>query len=62
VPGKVLHTGVAAEESVEILVNERLRFQGSLGQVRRQLGLRITDQVTRPAAERPVQSRQGRVL
>jgi flagellar motor switch protein FliM len=61
-PGKVLHTGVAAEESVEVLVNERLRFQGALGQVRRQLGLRITDQVTRPAAERPVQSRQGRVL
>jgi flagellar motor switch protein FliM len=61
-PGRVLHTGVASDESVEIHVNERLRFQGALGQVRRQLGLRVTQQVTRPAAERPVQSRQGRVL
>jgi flagellar motor switch protein FliM len=62
VPGQVLHTGQGADEPVEIHINERLRFHGALGQVRRQLGLRLTEHVTRPAAERPVQSRQGRVL
>ena len=61
-PGTVLHTGQAADQPVEIHVNERLRFMGTLGQVRRQIGLRITDRVHKPAAERPVQSRQGRVL
>jgi flagellar motor switch protein FliM len=62
VPGKVLATGQSPEESVEININERLRFHGALGQVRQQLGLRITERVQKPAAERPVQSRQGRVL
>lgn len=62
VPGRILHTGLGAEEPIEIHVNERLRFLGALGQVRSQLGLRLTERVTRPAAERPVQSRQGRVL
>jgi flagellar motor switch protein FliM len=62
VPGQVLHTGLGSEEPIELHVNERLRFLGALGQVRSQLGLRLTERVTRPAAERPVQSRQGRVL
>jgi flagellar motor switch protein FliM len=62
VPGKVLHTGQATGAAIEIQVNERLRFLGSLGQVRQQLGLRVTESVQKPAAERPVQSRQGRVL
>jgi len=61
-PGRVLLTGQATEQSLEILVNQRLRFLGSLGQVRRQLGLRITERVQKPAAERPVLSRQGRVM
>jgi flagellar motor switch protein FliM len=62
VPGNVLHTGQSSDEPVEIHVNERLRFLGSLGQVRQQLGLRVTERVQKPAAERPLQSRQGRVL
>ncbi|HTR97202.1 MAG TPA: FliM/FliN family flagellar motor switch protein, partial [Candidatus Acidoferrales bacterium] len=61
-PGAVLHTGQATEQPLEILINERLRFLGSLGQVRRQLGLCITERVQKPAAERPVLSRQGRVM
>ncbi len=61
VPGNVLHTGCAADESVEIYVNERLRYLGAMGQVRRQLGLRVTDRIQKPVAERQVQSRQGRV-
>lgn len=62
VPGQVLATGRAPEDAIEINVNERLRFHGALGQVRQQLGLRITERVQKPAAERPVQTRQGRVL
>lgn len=62
VPGAVLHTGRASDQPVEIHVNERLRFMGTLGQVRQQLGLRITERVHRPTAERPVQSRQGRLM
>lgn len=62
VPGHVLHIGHAADEPIEVQVNERLRFLGALGQVRRQLGLRVTERIHKPAAERPVQSRQGRVL
>jgi len=62
VPGRVLATGQSPEQPVEIQVNERLRFLGALGQVHQQLGLRITELVQKPAAERPVQSRQGRML
>ncbi len=62
VPGNVLHTGQSSDEPVEIHINERLRFLGALGQVRQQLGLRVTERVQKPAAERPLQSRQGRVL
>ena len=61
-PGKVLQTACAADEPVEIYVNERLRYLGAMGQVRRQLGLRVTDRVQKPAVERQVKSRQGRVL
>jgi len=61
-PGTIMHTGQAADQAVEIHVNERLRFMGTLGQVRRQLGLHITEKVHKPAAERPVQSRQGRLM
>jgi flagellar motor switch protein FliM len=62
VPGRILHTGRSAEESVEIRVNERLSYLGAVGQVRRQIGLRVTERVQKPAAGRPIQTRQGRVL
>ena len=45
-----------------MLQGYRLRYLGAMGQVRRQLGLRVTDRVQKPAVERQVQSRQGRVL
>ena len=61
-PGRILHTGCSAEEPVDIHVNERLRYLGAVGQVRRQIGLRITERVQKPAAGRPIQSRQGRVM
>ncbi len=62
VPGRVLHLGQTSEDAVEVHVNQRLRFLGTLGQIRRHLGLRILEAVRRPVGGRPVQSRQGRVL
>ena len=62
VPGKVLHTGQASDQPVEVLVNERLRFVGSLGQSRGHLGIRIVDRIQKPVAARPVQFKQGRVM
>ncbi len=62
VPGRVLHTTHNVEEPIEILVNERHRLMGSLGEVRSHLGVRISKKVTRPADDRPVKSRQGRIL
>lgn len=60
-PGRVLQIGQGTDEPVEILINERLRFEGTLGQVRRHLALRVTQRATKPAADRPIQSKQGRV-
>lgn len=62
VPGKVLHTGQGSDQAVELLVNDRLRFMGSLGQSNGHLGIRITEPVNKPIAVRAVQSKQGRVM
>lgn len=62
VPGRVLHTGLTTDQPVEVQINERLRFSATIGQMRGHLGLRITEHVQRPAAERPVQARQGRLM
>lgn len=61
-PGAVLHTTHNVEEPVEVLVNGRLRLKGSLGEVRSHIGLRVSEKVTRPSDDRPVKSRQGRIL
>jgi flagellar motor switch protein FliM len=61
-PGRVLHTTHNVEDPIEVLVNGRLRLMGSLGEVRSHLGLRIREKVTRPVDDRPVKSRQGRIL
>ena len=60
--GQVLHTSLSAETPVELLLNGKPRFRGSLGQIQRYVGLRIQQPVTRPAAERPARPREGRVL
>jgi flagellar motor switch protein FliM len=40
-PGRVIHTGHHLEVPIEVYVNGRRRFLGALGQVHRNLGLRI---------------------
>jgi flagellar motor switch protein FliM len=61
-PGRVLHTTHNVEQPIEVLVNGRLRLMGSLGEVRSHLGLRVSQRVVRPSDDRPVKSRQGRIL
>jgi flagellar motor switch protein FliM len=61
-PGQVLQTSQPADAPIELHLNGRLRFHGSLGQVRRHLGLRIAERVHRPESERPARTRQGRVM
>lgn len=61
-PGRVLQTSHPVDAPIELHLNGRLRFLGALGQVRRQLGLRIAERIHTPDAERPVRTRQGRVL
>lgn len=62
VPGRVLHTTQNVEAPIELLVNGRLRLMGSLGEVSSHLGIRVSQKVTRPSDDRPVKSRQGRIL
>ena len=57
--GQTLLTGQVPESPVDVMVNGTKRYQGSLGQVRRRLALRIETIVTQPAADPP--AREGRV-
>ncbi len=61
-PGQVVTTGFLLDVPVEVHVNGRLRYLGSLGQLRRCVGFRIAQVVDVPAPERTEPDRQGRVL
>ena len=60
--GQTVASGLAVETPVEVLVNGRVRFRGSIGQVRGRLGLRITETVAAPLSARPQRDREGRAL
>jgi flagellar motor switch protein FliM len=60
-PGQTLHLAHTADEPVEVHINGRVRYLGTLGQIRRRVALRITEAVTAPVSERPGLGRQGRV-
>ncbi len=60
--GQVIDTGLLLDVPVETHVNGRLRYLGTLGQLRRRVGFRIAQTVDAPAAERAERDRQGRVL
>jgi flagellar motor switch protein FliM len=61
-PGQVLFTGHIQDAAMEIRVNGRLRFLGSLGQARGQIGVRIAQTASEPEAERTTNEKQGRIL
>ncbi len=61
-PGQVLYTRHPTDAPFEVRVNGRLAFRGQVGQVRRHLGVRITETVNDAdprAASRPL---EGRIL
>lgn len=60
--GQVIHTGHPVDAPVEVLVNGRVRFLGSLGQRQRRMALRILQPITVPVSERPEHVNEGRVL
>ena len=60
--GQTVLTGCAVDAPVEIYVNEQLRYEGSMGQIRRRIGLKVAGVVSVPAPERPGQAKEGRVL
>lgn len=60
--GQILHTGSASDSDIEVHVNGRLRFLGSLGQVRRRVGLRISQTVQVPEPQRPGRLKEGRIV
>ncbi len=60
--GETLACGHPTETPAEVLVNGRIRFRGSVGQVRGKLGLRITENVVTPTPARPARDREGRAL
>ena len=60
--GQVIQTGLLLDVPVEILVNSRVSYLGSLGQQRRRVCLQITQPVTTSVTERSERDRQGRVL
>lgn len=59
-PGQTVATGQAEDTLAEVLVNGRIRYRGTVGQVRGRLGLRITEAVATPRAARPERDREGR--
>jgi flagellar motor switch protein FliM len=60
--GRVIKTGLLLDVPIEILVNSRVSYLGSLGQQRRRVCVRITQPVTTSVTERSEHDRQGRVL
>jgi flagellar motor switch protein FliM len=61
-PGDVIDTGHRDDVLYEVQLNGKPTYVGSLGQVRRQLGLRITEPVTEAKQARWDLGKAGRVL
>jgi flagellar motor switch protein FliM len=61
-PGRVLDTGHPVDVPIELYVNDRLRFAGVLGRLRRRVAFQVTQTVATPPGERTGCGHQGRVL
>jgi flagellar motor switch protein FliM len=59
--GQVIHTGSLTDADIEVQVNGRLRFIGALGQVRRRVGVRVTQAVLVPEPQRRGRLKEGRI-
>jgi len=60
--GQVIQTNQHVETPVEIHVNEQQRFVGTLGQVRRHVGVQLTEAVPGRPTFKPVRTTSGRIL
>lgn len=60
--GQTVSSGHAVDTLAEVLVNGRVRFRGTVGQVRGRLGLRITESMVAPMPARPERDHEGRAL
>lgn len=60
--GNVLHTGHVLDEPVELHVCERPRFTGSLGQVRKRVGVQVSQHVTDTGERTTVRVPRGRLV
>jgi flagellar motor switch protein FliM len=61
-PGQTIQSGHPVDVPVEVHVNGRLQYLGILGQIRHYIGVRLAQSASAPPAERPVLSREGRML
>jgi flagellar motor switch protein FliM len=60
--GQTIDTAHPIDTPVELHLNGRARFRGSIGQVRRRFGLQISESGTAPTSDRPGRAKEGRVL
>jgi flagellar motor switch protein FliM len=60
--GKVIQTGQHAELPIELHINDHPRYLGTLGQVRRHVGIQITDHVSAVSGKTSTRTMRGRVL
>lgn len=60
--GQVIHTGHPYDVPIELYVRGQRRFLGTLGQSRRYVGLRVTQQVQTQRSDAPGRSSRGRLV
>ena len=60
--GQVIQTKQHVEVPIEVHVNEHPRFVGTLGQVRRHVGVQLTEAVPGSPIEKPASTTRGRIL
>ncbi len=61
-PGQIIQTSQYIDLPIELHVNGRCLYLGTLGQVRRQVGLQITETVSLTPGDSAVRTTRGRVL
>jgi flagellar motor switch protein FliM len=60
--GQVIQTKQHVEMPIEIHVNEHPRYLGTLGQVRKHVGVQLTETVSGGKTDTPMRTTRGRVL
>jgi flagellar motor switch protein FliM len=61
-PGQIIQTNQHIDLPIELHVNGRCLYLGTLGQVRRQVGLQIAERVSRATGDSTARTTRGRIL